>query len=724
LIAARRHIVFAVAVVLAIVLMAFLLVRCSRGRPSPRGPRVVLCQERPTIGLAAAAGAGGGAGVPSLPTNQWWSSLLTSAPQTLWAQPLVVSWAEGGVELALPIVNAVPKAIVSGRTSPLTIVTKGARPSVSSYGDFHVVTSLAAGARRFGDLTVAQGSPAVWWKTNQPLEVQFPDGARVVGAIGSTDRVTVEIPDGSAWMIVSNTEAQWRVDGNIIVALGASTFGFVARPNDASPGWAALAVKAGKHRVTGTSASWERRPGEVMQTLTWSGGVGSAVLLPHQAEGAKSVGWFASARGRMPVVATDVVSWAAPLPGVLLGVPELSEPASRRVRDLLPGDDRTKPVPAGSYFAAKTIGTMATLTDLATRVGATDVARRNDQLAAELTNALMRTGDGDDRWVAYDDTRGGMISYPPEFGSQDYNDHNLQNGYLLAAAATLAEAGHPALGALRPTIDHLIADLGAGGCRKGFPPFRVMNAYEGHSYAAGFAPFADGNNQESSSEAVHAWWALTRWAAATNQPALYNEALAFYATEAATARWYWLGEKAAREPGYGYQVAGIVWGAKIDFATFFDARPASVVGIQLLPFTFGSLYRNDGAAAAKRFVEGSTDSAGRWADLLALDLAIADPAKAAAVLDSTKEWEEGSTRSFAAAWVDFLAAAGRPDPTVTAEPPLGLAFRGGSGDRITLTAVNPWPTRQTVVFERGGRKLATITLEPHASSTATVGTAG
>jgi endo-1,3(4)-beta-glucanase len=718
LITARRHVVLAVAVALVIVLVAAVLARCSRTRPSPRGPRVVLCQERPTIGLTAS---GSGSAVPSMPTNQWWSSLLTPAPQTLWAQPLVVSWSSDGIELAVPVVNAVPKAIVSGRTAPLTIVATGARPAVRSFGDFHVVTSLAAGARRFGDLTVAQGSPATWWTSTEPLELRLPDGARVVGAATSSDNVTVEIPDGSAWTIVSNTSARWKVDGSVVTATGASTFGFVARPVDASAGWPALAVKAGKHRVTGTGASWERRPGEVVQTLTWSGGVGTAVLLPHQSERAKSVGWFASARGRMPVVAADVVSWSAPLPGVLLGVPELPEPVAQKVRALLPADDRTKPVPAGSYFAAKTIGTMATLADLATRAGATDAARRNDQVAAELTNALVRVGDGDDRWVAYDDGRGGMISYPPEFGAQDYNDHNLQNGYLLAAAATLAEANHPALGALRPTIDQLIADLGAGGCRQGFPPFRVMNAYEGHSYAAGLAPFADGNNQESSSEAVHAWWALTRWAAATNQPALYNEALTFYATEAVTARWYWLGEKAPRAPGYAHQVAGIVWGAKIDFATFFDARPASVVGIQLLPFTFGSLYRNDGAAASKRFVEGSTDSADRWADLLALDLAIADPSKAAAVLDRTSEWEEGSTRSFGAAWVGLLQSVGAPDPTVTADPPLGLAFRRASGDRTTVTAVNPWPTRQTVTFRRNGRKLATIALEPHASATATLG---
>ena len=73
--------------------------------------------------------------------------------------------------------------------------------------------------------------------------------------------------------------------------------------------------------------------------------------------------------------------------------------------------------------------------------------------------------------------------------------------------------------------------------------------------------------------------------------------------EAANARRYWLGEGAVRATGYRHRGAGIVWDAKLDYATWFDARPESIHGIQLLPLTFGSLYRADPAQALARSVE-------------------------------------------------------------------------------------------------------------------------
>jgi len=44
-----------------------------------------------------------------------------------------------------------------------------------------------------------------------------------------------------------------------------------------------------------------------------------------------------------------------------------------------------------------------------------------------------------------------------------------------------------------------------------FPFLRNFDPYEGHSWASGHAGFADGNNQESSSEAINAWQAIILW---------------------------------------------------------------------------------------------------------------------------------------------------------------------------------------------------------------------
>jgi len=44
-----------------------------------------------------------------------------------------------------------------------------------------------------------------------------------------------------------------------------------------------------------------------------------------------------------------------------------------------------------------------------------------------------------------------------------------------------------------------------------FPFLRNFDPYAGHSWASGNAQFADGNNQESSSEAMNAWYGIILW---------------------------------------------------------------------------------------------------------------------------------------------------------------------------------------------------------------------
>ncbi len=697
---------------------------------------MTMCQQRTPVDRQAVsadahqpvphAAFGPPAGLGALPTNQWWSSLLSPHPEALWAQPLTVTWTAEGMALTVPRPRAVSKTIFAGQTAPLVVMLPGAAPKLSSYGDFHVVVAMK-GTSSAGEVTVAQGSPTTWVKVGGGgLSLQLPDRATITSSKGKTitaarwteDEVRVAAPDGSGWTVVLPKKAAWNRDGIRLraeVAAG-DTVGLVARPNEATSTWNALARIAGRHPVTGTLAAWRRQPGSVTQRLTWVGEPGVVALLPHQTtDKTKSVGSFASPRGDMPVVAASRVEWDAPLPGVLFGVPQLSDEVNSAIAMDLAAD-KQPPVPAGAYFGPKAIGRLATQVDLARAADLATSPPMIDKLGKELENILTRSTTGDDRWAGYDEQWGGFMTMPPQFGSENYNDHNFQNGYLLQAAATLAEAGDPRADQLKPMLDLIVADIGVLECHSGFPPFRVMNAYEGHSYASGFAPFIDGNNQESSSEAVHAWWSMARWALATGQTALADQAIALFATEAHTARWYWLGEKSKRQAGYDHQTAGIVWGGKIDFATWFDARPVSAVGIQLLPFTFGSLYRSNPDAAIKRFAEGSKDSGDHWSDLLGLDLAIADPDTAAEVLAKASAIEEGNSRAFANAWIGLLKRAGRPDNSIISDPPYGVGFRSSDG-RTTLAAVNPTSIETSVVFRQHGRTLTTLFVPPRSSLT-------
>jgi endo-1,3(4)-beta-glucanase len=217
----------------------------------------------------------------------------------------------------------------------------------------------------------------------------------------------------------------------------------------------------------------------------------------------------------------------------------------------------------------------------------------------------------------------------------------------------------------------------AGAPASGLPPLRAFNAYLGSSAASGFAPFADGNNQESSSEAVAAWEAMARWGTVRGNAEMTAHGVTHYALEAATARLYWLGTGLTRPPGYAHRTAGIVWDAKVDYATWFDPKPESILGIQLLPLTAGSFYR--GPSADREAELG--DRPRVWGDLFAADLALSDPAAARRRLDAGVTREESTSRAMVRYWVEALAVLGPPQPGVPA--PVGsLAFGSVDAPRM------------------------------------------
>jgi endo-1,3(4)-beta-glucanase len=186
----------------------------------------------------------------------------------------------------------------------------------------------------------------------------------------------------------------------------------------------------------------------------------------------------------------------------------------------------------GSYFGFKELGRLSTVAELAQRAG---VGSARQQALRRLRNLLgdWLTYDGKDdaRYFGYDRTWGGLIAVPAEFGSQDYNDHHFQYGYLVRAAATLAQADRAFVRDYGAVVDPVVRDYAGGQEPEGFPPERAFSPYLGHSLASGFANFASGNNQESSSEAVAAWEAVVRWGAASGQPDLVARGTERYALE-------------------------------------------------------------------------------------------------------------------------------------------------------------------------------------------------
>lgn len=669
----------------------------------------------------------------ALPTSQWWSSALIDAPHLpLWARPVAVRVGEAGVELSGAAPSAAANAVVTPFEPALTAAGRTAGLHVTDYGPLHVAldVDLADGGRI--ETIVAQGSPVVHLRfRGAAAQLAVANGATVTPTPGLPGAVRVTV-GSQRWDAIDVDGAAWRQEGSVLHATGAGLVAIARVPDEVDDAaWAAALSRVAPHPVVGSAATmaYDGKRGSVTQTLTVrrdSGAAGLWALLPHHQAGLQQTGLlqvagrYQDARGTLTLAEAAAVHVTTPMPGLLPGVPRVPLRPDRRSAVVagLDADLADQPGAGGSYFGMKELGRLATIAEVAAAVGAErQAATALDRLRPQLVDWLTYDGQDDPRYFAYDPVWGGLIAVPAEFGSNDYNDHHFHYGYLVRAAAVLGATDSGFVERYGPMVDLVTRDyLGAAGADdvRGLPPFRVFNAYLGHSAASGYALFADGNNQESSSEAVAAWEAVVRWGLVSDQPDLVEAGVARYAVEAAAARTYWLGEGPQERPaGYDHTVAGIVWDAKIDFATWFDAKPEAVFGIQLLPLTFGSLYRYDADAARERDRELSSavGAAPRmWRDLFAADLALADAKHARSMLTADAPREESTSRGLVRYWVEVLAGLGPPQPTVRSDAPFGLAF--GSPTAPTFVAVNPTSTAATVTFRRDGEELVRLDLPP------------
>ena len=109
---------------------------------------------------------------------------------------------------------------------------------------------------------------------------------------------------------------------------------------------------------------------------------------------------------------------------------------------------------------------------------------------------------------------------------------------------------------------------------------RNFDPYAGHSWASGHAKFGDGNNNESSSEAMNAWYGMILWGEFTGDTAVRDRGIYLYTTEMQAIQEYWFDVHDENHPAtFTPSVVTMVWGGKGANATWFTANPEAVHGI-------------------------------------------------------------------------------------------------------------------------------------------------
>ena len=366
-------------------------------------------------------------------------------------------------------------------------------------------------------------------------------------------------------------------------------------------------------------------------------------------------------------------------------------------------DLRAGPAPGGgSYFGGKQAWYDAQLAELALLIddGEVDSLPLRRRVLREVRAAFDRLMTDEGPSLAWDDRWQSLLMVPSEFGlAEELNDHHLQYGYWVAAASVVAEGDPESADRFGPMVESMITDFGTDR--------RAWNPYEGHTWASGLAPFADGNNLESISESTHAWWAAARWFTVTGQPDRAEPHLARFAIEGIVAGGQWLPE----EEGTGRPWTGVVWSAKTDHATWFSAADEAALGIRLLPLGPASLahYADeadlDAALARWEWCDEGAGCTSLWSNLLASDAAVAGVR-----LPAGPEPEDSTSSSMLRWWTDLWSGSGA---AVHHACTVGAVARR-TPDGVLILAANP--TAEPLLLRcrdaATGREIWSATLKP------------
>jgi endoglucanase Acf2 len=649
------------------------------------------------------------------PTNRWWSSLAwLPFSERQFPHPLAVQAETGGLRVFYPgnRIHVTEKTIFAGMPGggEDLVVQHSEQPQfpdarLDAHSDWFVHARFAAADR---SLTVAygHGSPYVYavYEGGSP-QVTFGRDAEVWVDNASTIGVTV---DGKHYGLFGPQDSTWSSDDRKRFTNRSSgrRYCSLAVLPERSPAALLLFQRHAHAHVVDTRIAWRYDPATSTVETTFSYATTPMegqetqtlfALYPHQwqATSAALLDYqYPSIRGVMKLGKGEQFVTRHVYPGVLPVLPKTPNEDVRQVQQFLSKEpDSLGPAPRDTYWEGKALGKLVTLAALAEQMDAAAAADKfREQVrqrlehwftATDAQGAAKRTGV-----FAYDRNWGTLIGYPPSYGSDsELNDHHFHYGYFLRAAAEILrfdpDWGRGARWGGMARL--LVRDIANPARDDGeFPFLRSFDVYAGHSWASGHARFGDGNNQESTSEAMNAWCGLILWGEATGDRALRDLGIYLFTTELAAINAYWfdvLGEN--RPAAFPQTTLGLVWGGKADYGTWFSAKPENIYGINWMPFHGGSLYlglypeyvqRNYQSLAARKG-DARWDE---WADLVWMYRALADGPAAMSDFtagQATLKPEAGHALAHTYHWIAALAELGQVDRHVTADTPLYAVFR-------------------------------------------------
>ena len=535
---------------------------------------------------------------------------------------------------------------------------------VTNWGDWNVDFKLpnAASGQEI-DVTMARGIPFTWttWKGGLEPKIMVGTGTTFLDANGNTINTAsgsfvasafsfnyqgrtfgVFLPDNTSVTVASGyVEPQLSGANNYLV------IGYLpAASNLAEFNNAAFA------RPTDTQISWNYSPASGYVSTNWN--VATTAMkgsnlntiqgwLPHHYRTTSnslsfSPYTFLTPRGTMKCTTGTNFSINFPFNGltpisatpVSTGAVNDYQPA--RMQAYLNAFDPGTMI-GDTYWSGKALALCSQYMAWAAQTGDTaDFNRLKTALETAFANWLTYTPGETQGFFAYYSDWHALIGWDASYGSQAFNDLHFHYGYFTTAAATLAMYDPAFVAKYQPMLTMLAKCYANYDRYDTSEPFlRTFDVWEGHSNAGGVSS-ADGENQESSSEAMQGWAGLFLLGGTANDSQMTAAGAMGFAMESTATNEYWEDLWQTNFPAaYGRAFAGQVYGPSYNYGTFFSGDPAWVYGIQFgpsnhwlnyltryNPSTVASKYnamwteRSNWAAAQTQWNAGTAYAAGQW----------------------------------------------------------------------------------------------------------------
>ena len=636
------------------------------------------------------------------PTNQWWSSLVWEKfSSNMFAHPFGMVACEEGLSVSYPgaAIVAAENAIMGGGVSSKGDVVIGLEgvtfddARLAGFSDWFVTAQFSSSE---GNLktTFGHGSPYVYCEHDaERIRLKFAIKPEIWHGEGSgTLGVTVR---GNHYGLFGMGESQWSHESDTSVILESENkfVSIALLPDKKLETLNAFAQNADCF-VSGSDFEYTFEDGYLVTTLKASfdrksqksDGHTMMALYPHQwkylddADSKLTGQSYQSVRGEMKLLVGDSFQTRVPIQGVIPFLPPAGIPDRERMLAYLDAEAAKDAPPFGdTYWEGKYLGKLATLSGICEAMG--ESKRQQffiDELKRRMEDWFVAKEDESAPKFYFNGTWGTLIGSRPSYGSDEQlNDHHFHYGYFIRAAAEVARFDPEWAKKWAPMVELIIGDVASADATKMFPRLRGFDLYAGHSWASGHARFGDGNNQESSSESMNAWYGMMLWGEVTGNDRVRDLGAFLFNTERTALEEYWLDVSGTNFPEEFPNVAvGMVWGGKGAFATWFSGDADCIHGINWLPMTPASVYlgrhpeyvkANHEIVMEKR--ESGNDLNKGWGDLVVMFGALSDPKPAATYIDANPKCklEGGNSHPFMYHWIHTLDQLGHNDASVTAD---------------------------------------------------------